>query len=211
MFEALAVWDDTAARSPARQMALDEALLHDAQVPVLRTYRWSQPALTFGYPQRWESVQQVAGERTAIRRWTGGGIVVHGDDLTVAVAIPSSRIASSGAIYEHIHRAIAAACGTAVRLASPDDVQVGSECFAHPALHDVLLGSKKICGGALRRTKTGVLYQGSIQGISAPAPIRLAETLCPGWKPLEISRSVLEKAARLEEEKYSTDAWNRRR
>ena len=51
-------------------------------------------------------------ERDLVRRWTGGGIVFHGDDLTYSIVIPASDPAfdeSSIAIYEKIHRALCAA------------------------------------------------------------------------------------------------------
>ena len=48
-------------------------------------------------------------ERDLVRRWTGGGIVFHGEDLTYSLVIPGSDTAfaeSSISIYEKIHRAL---------------------------------------------------------------------------------------------------------
>ena len=92
-------------------MAIDEALLETAVVPTIRFYRWRSPALSFGYFGRFSDVAIYAVERDLVRRWTGGGIVFHGDDLTYSIVIPASDPVfdeSSIAIYEKIHRAL---CG----------------------------------------------------------------------------------------------------
>src|SRR5439155_1191829 len=65
-----------------------------------------------------------AGERDLVRRWTGGGIVFHEEDLTYSIVIPpSDRVfsESSMSIYEKIHRALCnafAANGERVELAA---------------------------------------------------------------------------------------------
>ena len=78
-------------------------------VPTIRFYRWRSPALSFGYFGKFSDVAIYAAERDLVRRWTGGGIVFHGDDLTYSIVIPASDPAfdeSSIAIYEKIHRAL---------------------------------------------------------------------------------------------------------
>src|SRR6266487_4683767 len=110
MFAALNVYHDGAAHSAAMNMAIDEALLEHATVPSIRFYRWHSPALSFGYFGKFAYVACYAGERDLVRRWTGGGIVFHGDDLTYSIVIPVSDPVfdeSSIAIYEKIHRALA--------------------------------------------------------------------------------------------------------
>ncbi|MGA7275603.1 MAG: hypothetical protein WBX14_12220, partial [Candidatus Udaeobacter sp.] len=82
IFAALNVYHDGAAHSAAMNMAIDEALLDYAAVPSIRFYRWHSPALSFGYFGEFAHVACYAGERDLVRRWTGGGIVFHGDDLT---------------------------------------------------------------------------------------------------------------------------------
>ena len=71
-------------------MAIDEALLETAVVPSIRFYRWHSPALSFGYFGKFSDVAIYAAERDLVRRWTGGGIVFHGDDLTYSIVIPAS-------------------------------------------------------------------------------------------------------------------------
>jgi len=191
LFVTLDVYHDTIPQPAALNMAIDEALLHAATVPSIRFYRWSSPALSFGYFGRFADVVSYAAQRDLVRRWTGGGIVFHGDDLTYSIVIPSTDPLfgeSSMSIYEKIHRALAEAlvragqlvvvaaigdCGAA-RSATKTGVNYpeynGSyRCFSNPVPADVMLNGRKIAGAAQRRTRAGLLHQGSIQGI-APEP-----------------------------------------
>src|SRR6476660_2004850 len=107
LFATLHVYHDDSSYSAAMNMAIDEALLESAAVPSIRFYGWQSPALSFGYFGRFSDVAIYAGERDLVRRWTGGGIVFHGNDLTYSIVIPASDPVfdeSSIAIYEKIHR-----------------------------------------------------------------------------------------------------------
>src|SRR5262245_2042754 len=95
-------------------MAIDEALLHAAQAPMLRVYRWTRPAVSFGYFGRWTEVERSWPQREAVRRWTGGGIVPHGDDVTYSLIVPRAHpFCTLGPLegYRAIHEALAAAIG----------------------------------------------------------------------------------------------------
>src|SRR5437016_14479770 len=90
-------------------MALDEVLLETSTSPTLRSYRWKSPALSFGYFGSYADVADQSGAREIVRRWTGGGVVPHGDDLTYSGIIPASHpffARSSLAIYSYLHDAI---------------------------------------------------------------------------------------------------------
>ena len=109
LFDALTVYHDDTPRPAAMNMAIDEALLEYATDPVIRFYRWQSPALSFGYFSRFADVAAYQTERALVRRWTGGGIVFHGEDLTYSIVIPASDAVfteSSMSIYEKIHRAL---------------------------------------------------------------------------------------------------------
>ena len=109
LFADLTIYHDESPHSAAMNMAIDEALLETAVVPTIRFYRWRSPALSFGYFGKFSDVAIYAAERDLVRRWTGGGIVFHGDDLTYSIVIPASDPVfneSSIAIYEKIHRAL---------------------------------------------------------------------------------------------------------
>lgn len=196
-------------------MAVDEALLRLAGCPVVRFYRWSTPSVTFGYAQRYSDVCGIAGSRPAIRRWTGGGIVFHGADLTMALAVPATEgifRLPTGMIYRQIHsallRAVVTTCPGA-RLAQPVDGRPGAACFQSPVLNDILHEGRKICGGALRRGRDGFLYQGSLHGDFSV--LALAKSLDGSVDFFHPGGDLLREAELLEAEKYGTDKWNRTR
>ena len=121
LFADLTIYHDESPHSAAMNMAIDEALLETAVVPTIRFYRWRSPALSFGYFGKFSDVAIYAAERDLVRRWTGGGIVFHGDDLTYSIVIPASDPVfdeSSIAIYEKIHRALCDALLTTIRAQS---------------------------------------------------------------------------------------------
>lgn len=245
MSRGILFWDDRESRTPCEQMALDEALLLRAEMPVVRFYRWTAPAVTFGYAQRHAEVQALAGGHPCIRRWTGGGVVFHGSDLTIALAVPGRRARDgrkSDEIYRGIHLAILKVVQQAfpeARLAGEDDCRPGAACFQSPALHDILFHGKKICGGALRRGRDGILYQGSLHADLLPADLAAALSTpvagfcggaeeesrrpdflpacdpptCSGAAAEEFTPDVetLRFCATLAEEKYGTEKWNKLR
>src|SRR4029078_9876877 len=106
IFAALDVYHDHTPHSAAMNMAIDEALLEYATIPLIRFYRWQSSALSFGYFGRFADIARYQRERDLVRRWTGGGIVFHGEDLTYSLVIPTSDTTfdeSSMSIYEKIH------------------------------------------------------------------------------------------------------------
>src|SRR5438552_17836261 len=109
IFGALEVYHDDAVHSAAIIMAVDVALLEAAAIPSIRFYRWQSPALSFGYFGKFADVAEYATERDLVRRWTGGGIVFHGEDLTYSIMIPATEqifAESSMSLYEKIHRTL---------------------------------------------------------------------------------------------------------
>src|ERR1700745_1101347 len=178
LFAELTIYHDESPHSAAMNMSVDEALLESASIPTIRFYRWRSPALSFGYFGKFSDVAIYAAERDLVRRWTGGGIVFHGDDLTYSIVIPASDPTfdeSSIALYEKIHYALADALNGMGRRAQ----MVGSErcadrtlqrgvptnnCFTNPVPADVMIDGRKIAGAAQRRTLRGLLQQDSING-----------------------------------------------
>jgi lipoate-protein ligase A len=235
------VYRDDIPHSAAMNMAIDEALLEHATVPSIRFYRWHSPALSFGYFGKFADVAGFATERDLVRRWTGGGIVFHGDDLTYSIVIPANHPAfaeSSMSIYEKIHRALSHALiarGPRAELASVAAVsdcrnQIdsavgdrcyskagvnhgGYNCFAKPVLADVIIDGRKIAGAAQRRTRRGLLQQGSIQGIELENGLaeRFAEELSNNCELRGLSETVHYRAREIAARKYATDAWLRKR
>jgi lipoate-protein ligase A len=225
IFDELTEVLDPEPHSAALNMAIDEILLREATGPILRVYRWVRPAVSFGYFGKFADVEQAWPGREWVRRWTGGGIVPHGNDVTYTVIAPRGcpflRL-SALETYERIHEAIAFALGSVaggVSLASATGPKVSEACFENAARHDVLAGGKKIAGAAQRRTKHGLLHQGSVQangenrGSGVP-PLNLEATLGSALAPRVCQRFLqaaeVEEAGNLAAQRYSREEWLRR-
>ena len=212
MFSRLQLWEDFTPRTPAGQMACDEALLLSCDMPVLRIYRWSEPAVTFGYAQRFAAVEPLARRFPLMRRWSGGGLVFHGADLTLALVIPASEAGASGSsrdLYKIIHEALLLAVQKYLpdaRLVLPDECRCGPVCFESPVAYDLLAGQSKICGGALRRSKNGALYQGSLH-LPSVVSADMAHSLATEVSRFENADSLESAITKLVSEKYDTPQW----
>lgn len=171
LFDELEVWEDFEPRRGDDQMARDEALLTSGlKTAILRIYRWKGTWASFGWSQSVGLAIREAPGFSLVRRWTGGGVVRHDHDLTFSLLVPASqkfsrlrpREAYAG-IHEAIRRALVGHMPE-VRLASECECRVSAACFQGPSLYDLLdVTGRKICGGAQRRTREGVLHQGSLQ------------------------------------------------
>ena len=231
LFANLTIYHDESPHSAAVNMAIDEALLETALVPTIRFYRWRSPALSFGYFGKFSDVAIYAAERDLIRRWTGGGIVFHGEDLTYSIVIPASDPVfdeSSIAIYEEIHRAL---CGALVKTGQRAVVAGGVDpggfsaatraavnasgynCFANPVRADVMMDGRKIAGAAQRRTRRGLLQQGSIQGFARKTDLaqKFARALSANCSEFEANEEIFRRAREFAQQKYGTESWQRRR
>jgi lipoate-protein ligase A len=219
MLDELHVYDDFEPKSAALNMAVDEALLENAAAPILRFYRWRSPSLSFGYFGRYAEVANQSSHREIIRRWTGGGIVPHGDDLTYSVIVPASAsffARSSLEIYAEVHESIRRALeanGVKAILANSAAPKVSENCFANAVRADVLSDGRKIAGAAHRRSRTGLLHQGSIQHGNLPNRFRddFARILCAGFEPRTLAPELLERATIIANDKYGTIEWLKRR
>ena len=215
MLAALNVLDDREARSAAFNMAIDEALLEEALYPVLRFYRWLRPSVSFGYFGRHADVASEFAGCDLVRRWTGGGIVPHGDDLTYSIIIPRADswfLRSSLEIYATVHETICRALrksGVEAQLANDAAPRISEACFANAVRSDVLSGGEKIAGAAHRRSRAGLLHQGSIQRNDLPDRFRddFARLLCPRFERMTLSPKLIERAAGIADRKYATNEW----
>jgi lipoate-protein ligase A len=227
LFAALSVYNDITPHLAAMNMAIDEAVLETAVVPTIRFYRWGSPALSFGYFGKFSDVAIYAAERDLVRRWTGGGIVFHGDDLTYSIVIPASDPAfseSATLIYEKVHRALAEAlCGIGRRTElvgsarcadwTPQPGVPTHNCFANPVRADVMMDGQKIAGAAQRRTQRGLLQQGSIQGFAMNTDLaqKFAQALSADCNEFEVNEKIFQRAGGLAQQKYGTASWLKKR
>jgi lipoyl(octanoyl) transferase len=215
MLDGLHVCDDVEPKAAALNMAVDEALFITATAPILRFYKWQRPSISFGYFGRYDEVAAEAVDHELVRRWTGGGTVPHGNDLTYSIIIPSAHPLfqrSSIEIYAAVHDAIRRgleANGVEAFLASDAAPKISENCFANAVRADVLSDGRKIAGAAHRRSRVGLLHQGSIQRNDLPDRFRadLAEILCPRFERMALLPEIRERAAEIAEAKYGTREW----
>lgn len=213
-------------------MALDEALFvcAPAESLILRYYRWSGPAVTFGYSQPFAQAWAAARARglpaaAVVRRATGGGIVFHDTDLTFSLCFPWPRLSPPARVYEKVHRGALAGLqelGVEARLWQPPEGARRSrqaQCFTGPEPCDLVDGrGRKILGGALRRRLKRGLYQGSLRpegwtrrGEELEAAVTRGLAREWGREPSrELYPAWLRQAYKLAG-KYGSEGWNKRR
>jgi len=127
-----------------------------------------------------------------------------------AVVVPSI-------FYSKLHALIAdwlcKELSFSVGMVLEEEVLQGSSCFTAPAKDDLLLGGRKILGGAQRRSAGALLYQGSLQGLEIDVLKVLPAALLDGESPIitPLSGSLIEKAESLSKTRYGCPNWNRRR
>jgi lipoyl(octanoyl) transferase len=217
LFDSLEFFTDEKPHSAPVNMAVDEVILRVVQTPALRIYRWERPAISFGYFEKFAAVEKQHPDRELVRRWTGGGIVPHGVDFTYSLFVPTGspflqlRAADS---YCAIHQCVAEAmqrCGMQAAVAPSDAPKISQACFENPVRHDVLSGDRKIAGAAQRRTRFGLLHQGSIQ---ARMPDNFGDELARTFSNSVVHRSLttadLEAAYALAADKYASTEWMQR-
>lgn len=214
--------------APADNMAWDEALLEKVSrigYPVLRFYGWTEPAATFGYFQKFAEVERMTALRPLIRRPTGGGLVPHDADWTYSFTVPpgdpwySLKAVES---YRRMHEWIQAAFAESrvqAELAPCCHKVAPGQCFVGAEQFDVVQGEKKLAGAAQRRTRDGLLIQGSIQPppqlerrAFEDAMLHVAQTTWSiEWTHYQPDTTLANRSQELAQSKYSRDDFNRRR
>jgi lipoyl(octanoyl) transferase len=174
--ERLHLWHDLYPRSGALNMAIDQLLLETiTDHPILRFYTWESPTISLGYFESLTNARNFFPDKKLdlIRRWTGGGIVDHRIDTTYTLAIPHSHPWAKlhGAeSYRLIHQSVAKALNQSgiICTLTPQSTGDGSPtCFTNPVTHDIITPSgKKLAGAGQKRTRHGLLHQGSVIGIN---------------------------------------------
>jgi lipoate-protein ligase A len=210
-------------------MALDEALLEAAPEfghPVLRFYSWSETAASFGYFQKYAEVEQMTLLRPLVRRPTGGGLVPHDADWTYSLAFPPTDAwyaLKATESYQRVHEWIQSAflkLGVVTELAACCRKGLPGQCFVGHEKSDVLWHDRKIAGAAQRRTRNGLLIQGSVQ----PPPIKInrvdwEQAMCDAaqytygisWADFEPDAILSHRVAELARKTYAQPEYNCRR
>jgi lipoate-protein ligase A len=162
--------------SPARNMALDEALFRgviEGGRPCLRFYAWDPPGLSLGRLQRdLTGIDLDFCRRSGIpvvRRRTGGRAVLHYQELTYSIICRHEHPFGSGVVETYARIAAALTAGLA-KLGARVETEgvkeragIGSpNCFSAPSRWEITWRGRKLVGSAQRRDPGGFLQHGSI-------------------------------------------------
>ncbi len=215
IFGRLRLWMDPVKRSGPEAMAVDEWLLETAETPVLRVYGWLGEWGSVGYFGNLADARASFPGVAWVRRWTGGGTVDHRADWTYTVVAPAGETLadSRGAeSYRILHAALAevlAGEGIDVRLSSGAAENGAAACFENPVSHDIVDATgRKMAGAGQRRTKRGLLHQGSVAVVCDSE--RLASSLAENWEIHEFHPPAEVISAKVRE-RYAQAAWTARR
>lgn len=195
-------------------MSRDEELLGQIGRNILvHSYHWTEYAMTLGIftqEERWLKQSCTFW----VRRPTGGGIMVHGTDLTFSFLTPPSHPLfkfSSSDLYRfwhsHLLHVIKDLCGVELSLypkssLTTQDLRCES-CFGHMGLADGMLNGKKVLGSAIRRKKEGMIHQFCIFLQPIPESFFLLNFL-DGQKSWDLYR---EKCSHLLESNENLSVW----
>ena len=210
------------------QMAVDELLVPNF-APCIRFFNWDmRPQATFGYVQKIvqaEAELKSLGINSFTRRMTGGGLVLHKDDLTFSLVFDLPSRIQPNLIYTALHWAMQEELKKAGFLASVYEGEsdyspqtLGGKvqnCFTNPVADDLMQDGKKVLGGALRRFDKRVLYQGSLQIKDAESQ-KAKDALLKGFlkylntdtfENYTLSTEFINKAETLAQTKYRSEDW----
>ena len=222
MFTRLIWVIDETPHPAALNMAIDEALLlGGGDCPLFRPYHWLQRPVSIGYFSSWEQANALYPDREIVRRWTGGGVVDHGTDFTYSLLLPSEAgPAPNRDLYRETHGAIVqtlAAMGRTRAVVARGsearaEINMVAACFEKSVENDVEIDGVKVAGAAIRRLRTGVILQGSVQRVSVGPGFaaQLVQTLSPTIEKRMLSTVTTSLAERIANVKYGTESWTRR-
>jgi lipoyl(octanoyl) transferase len=169
---------DTGAHDGTWNMAFDveraEALDRGDAGPMLRVYTWNPWCISLGRHQDIADIDQEAVQAAGyeiVRRPTGGRAILHAEELTYSVVMPSEG-RSIMEVYKEISEALTAGLRTlapdiAIAKSQPDFQKLYKEpgsipCFSSSARYEIEFDSRKVVGSAQRRIGSAVLQHGSI-------------------------------------------------
>jgi lipoate-protein ligase A len=178
-------------------MAMDADLAQQAGA-VIRFFRWQRPSVSVGFKQRLPAWVQHAGVHgiDVVERPTGGGVAVHGADLSFSVVAPHDPQVPLDVLLESIAQALQGAMAQLGVLTSwTHDVESRKRieyCLTDKSPYALMVGGRKLCGLAVRRYPASWLVQGSM--LVRELPRAFAKAM-----PAEVLASFQSRAISLEE------------
>ena len=165
-------------------MAIDEALLCTTHKSILRVYQWEKCAVSFGYPQKLADAKARFPNDTSRPpmdwRWHGGArqrFHIFTDHPARCPPFAGVRPVES---YRLIHKAVQETLPDwlpKASLAGEEETLRMPACFNGASLHDLMLGSVKLCGGAQRAHQGGSASPG--EHPRHDTATRFRRTACP--------------------------------
>jgi len=222
-------------------MAIDEAIFTVREklgLPAtLRFYGWKPAAISIGYFQKIEdpSLQRYKRQKLIIvRRFTGGGAILHRSEITYALACPTHEFPIFRDItktQQLVHEAIILGLQNLGINAGLKRKQTKKPdpyfCFVTPSKDDVVEEGRKIAGSAQRRRNKAFFQHGSIlmdnkisfEGAEKRYKEKIIDSLIWGFEkklgikllPGQLTKEEVKLSQELRQTKYSTQSWNYRR
>ncbi len=213
-------------------MACDEILCETMPVKyILRFFNWKDNGITFGFSQKYANVIKTLDEKYKIwkitRRPTGGGIVIHENDLTFSFIFHSPEDFNPGLTYDKLHSAIMNEYllkGIKLEIVNKitNNYNINNpvmDCFKKPVEKDLLVNGKKVLGGALRKFSDYMLYQASLQFDDARIKFdfhsdiiisSLKKLFNLSFEEYYLNDNYYQKIKTKTEEKYKNENWIKR-
>ena len=159
---------------------------------IFRLYDWDEPAVTIGHHQKRFSLFDKGLKLPIISRPTGGGAVLHENDITYSLCVPETGPFSRGIneSYIRVSKMFFSAlkeCGVDIRMEG-EHSRFSRVCFARSAPVELVFQGRKIMGLALLRSEGHLLFQGVLP---LHVDTRLAE-MAFGPEQAENSRGILD-------------------
>jgi len=219
-------------------MAIDEAIFIMREKlglpPTLRFYSWRPAAISIGYFQRIEDPSLEKYKRqelTIVRRFTGGGAILHKNEITYSLACSNNEFFAFKDIIKTqrlVHGAIIFGLQNLGINAELEEKQAKRPdpyfCFVNPSKDDIIEEGQKIVGSAQRRRNKAFFQHGSIK-ISPESRKekknrgKIIDSLILGFEKRftirlvsgQLTEEEVKLSQELREAKYSTRNWNYRR
>lgn len=198
---------NTGRESGGFNMRFDEELAAGplAELPVLRLYGWSPPAVSIGRHQSPDDLDTNLLARDGIdvvRRPTGGRAILHWNELTYSAVLPLAG-RSLREVYLFLNEGVLAGLRTLGVDAELTGVETDFReayrqpssipCFSTSARNEIHAGGRKLVGSAQRRYGDVVLQHGSI--LLGPEHARITDYLAlPDGASRAAMRAALERS-----------------
>ena len=166
---------DTGISKASFNMAVDETLLNnfkEKNLPILRLYGW-EPSLSLGRFSDFHSTLKLTSLQRRnipyVRRMSGGGILVHGGDLSYSLILPKNTFTDMGVKESYRHLCsflikLYEKLGLKANFASQTSLKLSKSkiCMMANEAYDITIDGVKIGGNAQRHSKKVLFQHGSV-------------------------------------------------